>query len=150
MSLHFNRLLAEDLKAAGIAGTDDAGRVVDVYSLRMTFATLMAKGGVPQRIAQELMRHSAPRLTANVYTKLQLHDTRGALDALPALSVNREVKENAAVVGGDSLAPPLAATQYTHRGNSGHLLSSWVLRLTINALRKEAAEVLVPSTKMAC
>ncbi len=85
--VHLNRMLAADLKAAGIAQTDELGRVVDVHSLRVTFATLMAKGGVPQRIAQELMRHSDPRLTANVYTKLRLQDTRSALDALPAMSV---------------------------------------------------------------
>src|SRR5262249_38091557 len=50
-----------------------------------TFGTLMSKGGVPLRTAQAAMRHSDPKLTANVYTDPKLQDVRGALDVLPAL-----------------------------------------------------------------
>jgi Phage integrase family len=77
--------LEKDLKAAGIPKVDERGRILDIHALRHTFDTLLAKGGVSQRVAQELMRHSDPRMTANVYTDLGIGDTAGALDALPAL-----------------------------------------------------------------
>jgi integrase len=86
--LHLVRHLTADLKAAGIPKVDEQGCVVDVHGLRHTFNTLLAKGGVHQRVAQELMRHSDPRLTANVYTHLRVSDTAGALDALPSLSLD--------------------------------------------------------------
>ena len=44
------------------------GRKVDFHALRNTFTTKLARAGVPQRLVQELMRHSDPRLTAMVYT----------------------------------------------------------------------------------
>jgi integrase len=106
--VHLARALKADLKAAGIPHTDDRGFVVDAHALRGTFATLLAKGGTNPRIVQELMRHSDPRLTANVYTTLRLTDTRGALDSLPALALT------------DSVAPPVAPT----RCNAGHSGSS--------------------------
>ena len=40
-------------------------------------------------MAQRLMRHSTPVLTANVYTRLELHDLRGAVASLSANSVTR-------------------------------------------------------------
>ena len=52
--------------------TDDAdGQVVDFHSLRVTFNTLMARAGVSLAQRQALMRHSDPKLTANVYTRLE-------------------------------------------------------------------------------
>ena len=63
-----DRTIRNDLKAAGIERVDALGRKVDFHSLRNTFATMLARHGVPQRIAQELMRHSNPHLTATVYT----------------------------------------------------------------------------------
>jgi integrase len=86
--LHLVRHLKEDLKAAGIPTVDERGHILDIHALRHTFNTLLAKGGVNQRIAQELMRHSDPRLTANVYTDLGIGDTSGALHALPALPLH--------------------------------------------------------------
>ncbi len=101
--VHLVRNLKKDLKAAGIPARDEKGLVVDVHALRHTFGTLLALGGVTPRVTKELMRHSDPRLTNNVYTHLRLSDTRGALDALPELSVNRP--------GAGPLAPPLAPTR---------------------------------------
>jgi integrase len=70
--LHLVRNLKKDLRAAGIPHRDERGHVVDVHALRHTFGTMLAKGGVMPRVAQELLRHSDPRLTANVYTHLRL------------------------------------------------------------------------------
>ena len=95
------RILDRDLVAAGIIRKvkDESGKVridkrdgrgwtVDVHALRMTFGTLLSKGGVPLRTAQAAMRHSDPALTANVYTDPRLLDVAGALDALPDLPLD--------------------------------------------------------------
>ena len=62
------QFLDEHLKKAGIEKIDASGRKVDFHSFRYTFATKLARKGVSQRLTQELMRHSDPRLTANLYT----------------------------------------------------------------------------------
>lgn len=58
-----------DLKRAGIKVDTAEGRV-DFHPLRATFATSLARTGAPLVLAQRLMRHSTPTLTANVSTKL--------------------------------------------------------------------------------
>jgi len=88
----FNR----DLKAAGIPKRDDRCRTLDVHALRTTFGTLLSRGGVPLRTAQEAMRHSDPSLTANVYTDPRLLDVAGALEALPSLPLRAEDRDDPA------------------------------------------------------
>ena len=107
-----------DLKAAGIPKRDDRGRTLDVHALRTTFGTLLSKGGVPLRTAQEAMRHSDPRLTACVYTDPALLDVSGALDALPSLPLSPspgDETERLRATGTETalarLAPPLAPNQ---------------------------------------
>jgi integrase len=89
------KIFDRDLKHAGIAKRDDRGRTLDVHALRTTFGTLLSKGGVPLRTAQTAMRHSDPKLTANVYTDPKLLDVAGALDALPSLSLDPKPSESA-------------------------------------------------------
>ena len=108
--LHLIRNLKKDLTAAGIPVRDGQGFVIDLHSMRHTLATMLAKGGVTPRVAQEMMRHSDPRLTANVYTTLSMADTRSALDSLPSLS-------GSAFAGSGLLAPPLALTPYKQGQN---------------------------------
>ena len=55
-------------REAGVESIDETGRKLDFHSFRYTFATKLARQGVSQRLTQELMRHSDPRLTANLYT----------------------------------------------------------------------------------
>jgi integrase len=69
-----------------LAVADDAGRVVDFHSLRVSFVTLLVKAGASVKAVQELARHSTPTLTLGVYTKLGIHDLTGALDGLPNLT----------------------------------------------------------------
>ncbi len=57
---------------------------------RATFGTHPCAAGVPLCTAQAAMRHSKPELTANIYTDPKLLDVAGAIDALPALSVDAE------------------------------------------------------------
>ncbi|PTX92334.1 site-specific integrase [Opitutus sp. ER46] len=65
---HMDRRIRKDMAKAGIARLDSLGRKLDFHALRYTFATRLAAGGASQRVTQELMRHSDPRLTANIYT----------------------------------------------------------------------------------
>lgn len=58
--------------------------VVDFHSLRVTYATNLARAGVSLQEAQKLMRHGDPKLTMNVYTRLGIHDLHAAVDALDA------------------------------------------------------------------
>ena len=79
-----------DLRLANIETVDSLGRKVDFHALRYTFATKLARQGVSQRFAQELMRHSDPKLTANLYTDASKLPT---FDAVEELSWLHEKKE---------------------------------------------------------
>jgi len=72
-------ILRGDLKRAGIAHRDAMGRVVHIHAFRHTWQTFGVRYGVNQRAAQEVMDHSDPSLTANVYTDV------------PALSLHAEM-----------------------------------------------------------
>ncbi len=102
------KILDRDLQAAGIPKRDDRNRTVDVHALRHTFGTHLSKRGVPLRIAQEAMRHSDPKLTANVYTDPKLLDIAGAVDKLPMLPLDgRRENERQAATGTSDAAPSL-------------------------------------------
>ncbi len=74
---------------------------------RHTFGTMLAKAGVSLQVAQRLMRHSAPKLTANTYTHLGLLDMQGAVDKLPALE-SEDTHPVAAVSVAREVAPTSA------------------------------------------
>ena len=74
------------LAAAGIERIDDQGYRIDIHALRHTFASRLARVGVPLQQAQHLLGHSDPKLTAAIYTHLTVDDLRSAVDALvPAI-----------------------------------------------------------------
>ncbi len=77
-------MIVADLKAANIEVETVAG-VVDFHSLRTTFASLLNQAGVPLVTAQQLMRHSDPKLTANFYTKTTIEERAVAVAKLPQL-----------------------------------------------------------------
>ena len=85
--------------------TDDAGRVVDFHALRMTYITLLVKGGASVKVAQELARHSDPKLTMNVYSQLGIRDLAGALDYLPSTSTNPQRPERMRATGTCDTSP---------------------------------------------
>lgn len=93
-----------DLEAAGIPVVDDNGRVLDFHSLRHTFGTFLNRARVPLATAQKLMRHSDPKLTANIYTHVIVQDKAEALALLPTM----EAVEKAQV-------PPSPPTAKKHR-----------------------------------
>ncbi len=65
---------------------DDSGRVLDFHSLRHTFATNLARGGVHPKQAQDLVRHSDINLTLSRYTHTVVADQAAALSVLPDLT----------------------------------------------------------------
>jgi len=82
-------MLRVDLAAAGIPGEDLSGRRVDLHALRHTFATRLEAAGVSLTRAQDLLRHSDPRLTAGIYTHLVITDRASALESLPSTGAKR-------------------------------------------------------------
>ncbi len=76
------RTLQRDLKRASIPFVDAVGRRADFHALRHTYCTMLARQVPNMKSAQELMRHSDPRLTANVYSHLGRRDIAKALASL--------------------------------------------------------------------
>jgi len=58
------------------------------------------------------MRHSDVRLTMNVYTDPRLLDLVGAMDALPALSIDPGVSKLEAAKGTGTSSRPVAPTSF--------------------------------------
>jgi len=63
---------------------DEAGLYADLHSLRHSFVSGLARGGVSLVQAQKLARHSDPRLTSTRYAHLELADQAAAIARLPA------------------------------------------------------------------
>src|SRR5207248_2605368 len=77
-------MLRGDLEAADIpcsSAGPDGPLFADFHSLRHTYLTLLGRGGVDLRTAQELAGHSSPVLTAR-YSHRRLHDLQGAVAKL--------------------------------------------------------------------
>jgi integrase len=86
--------LRRDLRAAEIVYETPDG-VLDFHSLRSAFASLLEFHKVGLSTAQKLLRHSDPRLTANVYQGLDYDELAGALDA-----VGETAAQLGSVIGG--------------------------------------------------
>lgn len=71
----------KDLEAAKVELEID-GRLACRSSMRLTFGTHLALAGVDLRTTQRLMRHTDPKLTANVYTDPVLLDLKAAASRL--------------------------------------------------------------------
>jgi len=65
---------------------DERGRYADFHSLRHTFISNLAAGGVHPKTAQRLARHSTITLTMDRYTHLHRDDLATALNVLPDLT----------------------------------------------------------------
>lgn len=69
-----------------------AGRRIDAHALRHTYITTLAKANIAPRIAQELARHSDPRLTANIYSHIAITESASALEALPGATSRTQTR----------------------------------------------------------
>jgi integrase len=79
-SNNIGRVFTRTLKTAGIERKDDRGFVLDLHSLRHTYGTRLSRWQVGLTQAQKLMGHSDPKLTAKVYTHLEVEDLRATMD----------------------------------------------------------------------
>lgn len=79
----FNRVI----NRARIPRIDTEGGKIDIHALRHTFASRLCRAGVGLVHAQNLLGHSDPRLTAAIYTHLDVEDLRRAVQSLPSTSV---------------------------------------------------------------
>jgi len=75
-------MLRADLEAAGIP-YETAEGVADFHALRHTYVTRLVRGGVSVKIAQELARHSDPKLTLGVYAHTALEEKAEAIARVP-------------------------------------------------------------------
>src|SRR5579885_1957800 len=109
------RMFRRDVEAAGIPYRDAAGLVADFHSLRHTFISNLASGGVHPKVAQTLARHSTITLTMDRYTHTLVGEQSTALRALPDLtrSSSQEARKTGTddEPGGSVLAPRLARNQ---------------------------------------
>jgi integrase len=87
-SVNVTRMLHRLLEAAEIDRLDAQGRKFDVHACRHSFASRLARAGVPITHAQKLLGHSTVEMTARVYTHLGDQQMREAIGRI-------EVKEPA-------------------------------------------------------
>ncbi len=80
------KMLRLDLEAAGVPYKDEYGRYGDFHAFRHTYGTLGAMAGIPLVTMQKLMRHSDPKLTANLYTHVLVNDKAAELAKLPTIA----------------------------------------------------------------
>jgi len=83
-STYTSRMLQHDLRDAGIPYCVN-GRFADFHSLRHTFISNLAIGGVHPAVAQALARHSTIVLTMNRYSHILPSSQVEALQKLPSL-----------------------------------------------------------------
>ena len=74
----------KDIEAAGVPYEDARGHRATFHSLRNTWCTMLQSSGAQGRVVQELMRHSDPKLTNQLYTDDSLLPTHEAVRNLGA------------------------------------------------------------------
>jgi site-specific recombinase XerD len=104
-------------ESAFLAERDDAGRVVDFHSLRVTFCTLLAAAGVSVKTLQSLARHSTPVLTLNTYTRTVHGSGADAVNRLPDLS--GPGRQALGATGTESITPDACAPGRRTGGTTG-------------------------------
>jgi len=80
------RRRVKEMKAGFLNDVDASGSVADFHSLRHSFCTALARGGVAPKVAQDLARHSDINLTLSLYSHTVVEDRAEALAALSDLS----------------------------------------------------------------
>ena len=74
------RSFRRTLVRAGISNQDHR---LDIHALRVSFASALAREGVPVAVTQKLLGHTTPVMTLQVYTKVNQEDARKAVAQLP-------------------------------------------------------------------
>jgi integrase len=102
------KMFRSDVEAAGLPYRDGAGLVADFHSLRHTFISNLARGGVHPKVAQSLARHSTITLTMDRYSHTVMQEQSDALATLPDLSAGT-LQELQATGTDDAQAGPKTA-----------------------------------------
>lgn len=84
-------------------------RKIRFHDLRATTATLLARAGVSVQIAQKILRHSDPKLTANIYSRVEMSDMRTALNSIRPEGLPDAPQAREAVAVGAEGLPGLGA-----------------------------------------
>lgn len=100
----FHKWFREMLRQAGIPHRDERGRVACVQAMRTTFATRLARAGVPVASAQVLTGHKTVAMLLQVYTDLRAEEVRESVESLPGIRVVGRIEEV------EGAAPTSAAT----------------------------------------
>lgn len=86
---NFRRFLTEAYERAGLLerGPDGKprppdGRALNVHTLRHTCCTRLARAGAPLPVAQAMLGHASPAMTARVYSHVSAEDARGVIEAM--------------------------------------------------------------------
>jgi len=74
------RSFKRSLARAKISNHDNR---LDIHALRVSFASALAREGVPVVVTQKLLGHASPAMTLQVYTKINQEDARKAVAQLP-------------------------------------------------------------------
>ena len=77
-----SKMMKVDLDKAKVPVMNEHG-IADFHALRTTFASLLNEAGVPLVTAQQLMRHSDPKLTAVFYTRTTVMQRAAAVGLIP-------------------------------------------------------------------
>lgn len=106
----FNAALAKDVaKLFQAVGLETKAKIEGVkrrrpdagfHSLRHTFVSLCAAGGVPQSVVQALVGHGSPAMT-QYYTHIGIATAKSAIDALPSVTGSDGQLCAAAAQGGE-------------------------------------------------
>jgi Phage integrase family len=117
-----------------LAYRDEGGRKADFHTLRHTFISNLAAGGVHPKTAQSLAQHSTITLTMDRYSHVYRGELGKALNVLPNLSV--PTRQTTVATGTDGKAAP---NRLSHDLSSGGEVShSSVQSGAFNAVAGEA------------
>ena len=92
---------------------DEEGLYADFHANRHTFISNLGRMGVPLATAQKLARHSDPRLTANLYTHIDMKEKSEAVAALPDLPSDESSLVTGMVTGTDASGCALVSSDGT-------------------------------------
>lgn len=84
---------------------DADGQVIDFHAQRHTYISDIVASGASVKTAQELARHSDPRLTIGRYSHARLHDLKGAIEGLPSLNPEKPKQQAQQATGTEGLSP---------------------------------------------
>jgi integrase len=101
---NFRRFLGLAYERAGLLRRDERGRLrsadgraLNVHTLRHTCCTRFARAGAPLPVAQAMLGHASPAMTAKVYTHVVAEDARRVIESFGRTPDSNRPTEDRAV-----------------------------------------------------